>query len=190
MHWLTKWRREYVCRDGRKGISKEELAKLVRNRDTGCSAVLIGIVESGGVTHPEIAKRIANATGCTCEQYNSMVHKIHHGGYVPNAPRKYSEFKPQKKPQPLTPGVVPKNAREVVCIDIAGNVISRHPSKMEAAGKYGCSVSAVVNRCQHRISKQTSEFKLLDRITFRFADEWDGLSWEERMSRLQFGKGH
>lgn len=190
MHWLTKWRREYRHKDGRTGISKEELAKLVRNRDTGCSAVLIGIVENGGITHPEIARRIAKVTGATAEQYNSMVHEMHHGGYVPNAPRKITDFKLEKKPQPLTPGVIPENAREVVCIDIAGNVVSRHPSQMEAAGKHGCSVSAVVNRCHHRISKHTSEFKLLDRITFRFADEWDGLTREECLKRLQLGDGH
>ena len=188
MHWLTKWRREYRRKDGRTGISKEELAKMVRNRDTGCSAVLIGIVENGGITHPEIARRIAKVTGATTEQYNSMVHKMHHGGYVPSAPRKAAEFK--SKPQPLTPGVIPENAREVVCIDVAGNVIARYPSLAEAARSQKCSIGAVTNRCCCKISKHTSEFKLLDRITFRFADEWDSLSREERLKRLQLGDGH
>lgn len=190
MHWLTKWRREYVRKDGRKGIGRDELAKLVRNRDTGCSAVLIGIVEGGGVTHPEIAKRIAKVTGATVEQYNSMVHKIHHGGYIPNAPRKYSEFKTgPRMAQPLTPGLIPDNARAVVCIDPFGNEIGRHVSLMEAARAQGCSTGAVENRCHHRTSKNTNEFKLLER-TFRFADEWDKLSREDQLSQLQFGNGH
>ena len=186
MHWLKKWRKQYVRKDGRKGIDKKEMAALVRNRDTGCSDVLIGIVENGGITHPEIARRIARITGATVEQYNSMVHKIHWGGYEPQKNRRRDDF--EKKPQPLTIGVTPPNARAVVRLDMFGNIMDRHNSIMAAAAAAGCSVGAVENRCYRRLNYTSDEFKMLE-CTFRFEDEWNELSREERMKQLRPGQG-
>ena len=78
MHWLKRFRREYRRKDGETGISRKELAKMVKLRFGKCSERLIEIIEDEkGITCPGIADAIAAATGCTLEQRNSIVHENH-----------------------------------------------------------------------------------------------------------------
>lgn len=87
MHWLEKWRMDYTGPRGRKGCTREELAAMVSKRmsDEGisCSPLLIAYLEDGEITHPGIADIIAEVTGATIEQRDSLVHKKHHGTWEP-----------------------------------------------------------------------------------------------------------
>ena len=80
MHWLEKFRTEYVKKDGTQGIDRSVFASQVRRRGVGCSAELIFIIENGGITHPNIANKIALVAGATAEQRDSMVHEERRGG--------------------------------------------------------------------------------------------------------------
>lgn len=190
MHWLKEWRLNYVHKDGRKGMSRLELACKVRNHNTGCSETLIAILEGGGITHPGIADRIAAVTGATQEQRDSIVHKRHRGKWAPKKIKQYSDFSSEgKKPQPMTPGYAPVNAREVVQIDKHGFEIGRFDSMSIAAANAGCSLTTVRNRCIRAMSRGTNEFYFYG-CTFRFADEWDKMNLEQRRADLCAGVQH
>lgn len=188
MHWIRQFRENYIRKDGGKGISRKELATMVRNHNTGCSEVLIAILEGGGITHPGIAQRIAKVTGCTAEQYNGMVHKMHRGGWKPEKMRRYSEIRQGPRPvQPMTPGMLPSNARSVVILNRAGVEIGREESMTAAAERAGRHVSFVQRRCDRRLKHSTDEFKETD-CTFRFADEWDAMDPQQREADMHIAK--
>ena len=186
MHWLKQWREDFKRKDGGRGISKEELAERVRTRHTGCTDALIGIIESGGITHPGIEKRIAEVTGCTAEQYNTMVHKMHHGGYAPTVrKRKYSDFKNTDKMAPImTPGMIPENATEIVVIDRMANEVARFESATAAARHVGCSSSTITSRCRREERVRKNEFGTIG-MTFRRACEWDAMTREQQIADIQ-----
>ena len=182
MHWLKKFRRDYVKKDGTQGIDREVFASMVRRRGVGCSALLIGIVEGGGITHPNIANKIAIVAQATPEQRDSMVHPDRRGGWRPPKPKRRSEH--EKLPQPLAPNVIPDNARRVVMIDIAGKEIARFESISDAAEAVGCTPGTVSNRCRRAISCGTGEFRFFD-CTWRYAQEWDSMSELARAADIE-----
>ena len=165
MHWLEKWRREHQ-------MSKKMLADQV-----GVSEALIDILENmnGGVTHHEIADAIADYTGATPEQRDSIVHKKHRGTYKPNpraknhaaaaaAEASEEEAKRQKKPSVR---------REIVALDRTGQEQGRYPTLIAAADAHlPCTSTTVANRCGRKLSKRVNEFVPYG-VTFRYADEWD-----------------
>lgn len=182
MHWLKKFRRDYVKKDGTQGIDREVFASMVRRRGVGCSAVLIGIVEGGGITHPNIANKIAIVAQATPEQRDSMVHPDRRGGWNPPKPKRRSEY--EKPLPPMALNVIPDNARRVVMIDIAGKEIARFESMSDAAEAVGCSVPTVRNRCCRAVSGGTGEFRFYD-CTWRFAQEWDSMSESARIADIE-----
>ena len=169
-HWLAQWRAEYIRPDGGKGISRAELARLVRTHDTGCSEKLIEILELGGITHPEIADRIARVTGASARQRDSIVHKRHR-----KARRQRSAQTEDDKPgqHPFTPGEASVNAREVVQTAPDGSVIARFESQTEAALATGLSTAAVSCRCRRVALKCHGEFDKYG-FSFRFARDVEG----------------
>lgn len=179
MHWLERYRMRYRRGDGRRGISRKELAQMVQTRGRsgkpesaiGCSELLIGILEMGGVTHPEIANRIAEVTGATPRQRDMLVNKIHRGKWpddTKNAAKKYVGAHGGN------------NAREVVRIDRQGFETGRYASGNAAGVAMGIRGSCVNSRCHRRCTK-VSEFETYG-CTWRFADEWDAMSPEERFA--------
>lgn len=182
MHWLEKFRTEYVKKDGTKGIDRSVFASQVRRRGVGCSAELIFIIENGGITHPNIANKIALVAGATAEQRDSMVHEERRGGWQPPKAKRRAEF--EKTPQPMAPNVIPDNARRVVMIDICGKEITRFESESAAADAVGCTATTVSNRCRRLTSPGTGEFRFTD-CTWRFAEEWDAMSEEARMADIE-----
>lgn len=181
MHWLKAWRLNYQRPDGRKGLSRKELARKVRNRDTGCSESLIEIIEGGGITHPGIANRIASVVGATAEQRDTMVHKKHRGTWKPGKGNRVKAVK-----APLEREQTPENRRKVVQIGHGGWEMARYESMFEAAREVGCSCTAVMNRCKRRLQEKTNEFYFYN-CTFRYADEWDAMSEKERLADLRTG---
>ena len=88
MHWLKKFRRNYRREDGGTGISRKELAKMVKLRFGKCSERLIEIIEDEkGITCQSIADAIAVATGCTLEERNSIVHEDYRAAKLPRRKR-------------------------------------------------------------------------------------------------------
>ena len=188
MHWLKEFRRNYQRKDGSTGITRREFAAMVRKRDTeahpeqeiGCSEVLIAMLEElppdkGGVTHPAIADRIADITGATPQQRDMLVNPIHRGSYKP---------RPAKPHGPKQPGgnadESSSKTRAVVQIAISGSEIARFPSESAAAKAAGCCRATVCNRVKRDIGNKTNEFATYG-YTWRFADEWDAMTIEERL---------
>lgn len=195
MHWLKQWRREYQHKNGRIGLTRREFAAMVRKRGTeahpeqeiGCSEVLIAILEElppdkGGVTHPAIADRIADITGATPQQRDMLVNPIHRGSYKPKPPK---PEKPAKK-EPMRPGEPAVNARAVVQISLSGAEIARFPSAYAAALAVGCDHSVVYRRVARATSSKTNEFAIYG-CTWRYAEEWDAMTLEERLRDMRTG---
>ena len=188
MHWLKKYRM-----DNR--LSREQLAAKIRKparpnkpeTGIGCSAVLIEILESGdpkrGITHPEIANRIAEVTGATAEQRDSIVLEKHRGTWQPG---KKSAKQPAEKEKKRESAFV----KGVVALDKLGNEIGRFRSVREAAERLETSTSVVSSRCLRQIKKVRNEFNALG-MTFRHAAEWDRMTSEARaedMKQIHKGK--
>lgn len=178
MHWIALFRQNYRRKDGRIGITTEEMAALVRTRNTGCSKALIEILESGGITHPEIADRIAHVTGATPEQRDSIVHKIHRGkrrvGKKKNQDPAAFSIKPMK---------LPENTQAVVQIGKDGREIARFASINQAARALKASTASISRRCNGEMWINSNEFKQFD-STFRFASEWDAMTDEQHMRHM------
>lgn len=154
---------------------KEELAKKFR-----CSTDLVGILRAGGITHPNIANRIAEKMGLSAEERDRLVHKRHRGTWRPGGRNKKRISRDDKKEGPL-----PYNRMEVVVLDRLGGEIARYPCLQEAAERIGISVSVVSNRCR-RMKMVQDEFSACG-FTFRRAEEWDAMTEEERREDLKQG---
>lgn len=131
----------------------------------------------GAVTHPNIADRIADYTGATSEQRDTMVHSIHYGTYKPFT----------VGPPPFNAdmdGPIPFNSRGVVALDRCGNELARFPHRRATCMAVGCSDQTVRNRCIRK-SANFDEFELLE-MTFRFSEEWDAMTEEERIADMFF----
>lgn len=182
MHWLKKFRLEYKHKNGSRGISREELAAMVKLKHGTCSAVLIGIIESGGITHPNIADQIAKATGATAAQRNSMVHpKLRAAWELPKAKRR-SEH--EKQPPPMALDVIPDTAHRVVALDPEGNIVEHFESLSQAARSAGTSAPVVYARCVRKVQMLSGEFAFRG-YTWRFAEEWDSMSDAEKAADME-----
>lgn len=213
MHWIEKYRINYTDKFGRKGLTQEALAKMVRRqkvycvregskrkklRTVGCSERLIEILEHGGITHPNIAEAIATVCGATEDEKNSIIHEKHRNGYVDSAgPRLWSEMtlintkkkKEKEKPKPKKedPNYVDGKCKAVVQLDRAGNVEKRFTMMSDAAKENGVALSTVSLRCNHQIGNTTDEYSTCGR-TWRFEDEWNALNEEQRKEELMLAK--
>lgn len=137
-----------------------------RRLRTVCPPNLIYMLETrpGCVTHPNIANLIAEATGATPEQRDSIVHKKHRGKWKPPriAPlKRNAKPAPAPAPQPaFTPieasesepdACIAYNARPVAIIDREGNVLHRYSSVHDAALAANVAEACVYRRCQGAI---------------------------------------
>lgn len=164
MHWLKAWREAH-------GIEREDFARLVE-----VSEPLIAILENqNGITHPLIADTIADCTGATSAQRDSLVHKKHHGTYKPN-PRHSAEKLQKRRLKKTTPA----NTRAIVALNIAGDIDGIYDSADDAAAAHApCSVRSVLNRCERKMGEKTDEFYPYF-VTFRFLDEWSCMTQDQR----------
>ncbi len=168
MHWLEEWRKKHR-------MSRETLAKQVE-----VSEHLIWILENekDGRTHPLIADDIADYTGATIEQRDSIVHKRHRGTYVPNPGKREKKRRIMVKPTPSLEterehvkedGRLEKG-RTVYAVNKDGEIVQQYASMAEAALRTGMDKSSVYTRCRRKLAE--NEF-LVSEITFRYADEYD-----------------
>lgn len=165
MHWIRAWcakqcgnkRGCMYCRS--KCWPVDLLAQKAE-----CSPDVLRILLYGGVTHPNIAKRITNATGCGETEWNEIVNKIHHGHF--------SEYKGTPPPRSVVnESRYDFQSEPVVAIRDDGTEIGRFPSIVDAADEFGTTNMTVGNRCRRKCKPQS--FKRLRGIFFRFAKEWD-----------------
>lgn len=192
MHWLKYWRQNYRRSDGRIGLSRKEFSKMlyvpgtIKNpaAEITCSEVLIGILEGGGITHPEIADRIAEVTECTAQQRDSMVHKKHHGTWKPKPKKQRKDKTDDGMLHPEPNGRTPRNARAVLKVDRSGQAVGIFLSMVAASEEMGCTVTAVLNRCNRKLSKRTDEFVPYG-FTWRYADEWYNMNPDARAADMR-----
>ena len=175
MNWFARW-----CMD--RCDSKIECSGCVRkvcapraevSAATQASERLLEMLQctQNAITHPNIADRIADLTGATSEERDTMVSSAHHGTYKP--------FTVGPPPFDVDmDGLQPGSVRHIVALDRSGNELARFPNRRVACANVGCSDQTVRNRCVRK-SANFDEFKLLE-MTFRFADEWDAMTPGER----------
>lgn len=180
MHWLEQWRREHQ-------MSKKTLADQV-----GASEALIDILENQhkGITHPKIADAIADYTGATPQQRDSIVHKKHHGTYKPN-PRAKRWEKQQKRisVKEKTPEPENKQKRPVVALNEVGEIVEKYPSVNAATeANYPCSQETMRKRCKRELAPSTNEFMPYG-VTFRYADEWEAMTEVEQIMDMRNARG-
>ena len=127
---------------------------------------------------PAFADRIADFTGMTLEEHDEMVLKKYRGIWKPGK-------KKRKTKRPETQRFEPENAkRAVVAIDNGGVERERYASASNAAEAPGRSLTGICNRCNRKLSDRTDEFQLYG-VTFRWADEWDRLTPEEKKENIR-----
>ena len=178
MHWLEEWRTAHQ-------MSQKTLALQV-----GVSEQLIWNIENGkgyGFTQPLIANDIADFTGATAAQRDSLVHPKHHGTYKPNPKRrkKMQRAKPESKAEEKRN----TNRREVLAISEGGVIVGTFSGLNAAAGEYfPCTAMTVCNRCARRLCPTVNEF-LPYGVTFRYADEWLNMTDEQQLNDIRRARG-
>lgn len=162
MHWLEKWRR-------RNGYTQWQLAEKVH-----VSVVLIDILENqnNAVTHPLIANEIAQFTGATAKQRDSIVHKKHRGKWQPGPKTKNAagiKAMPDSDRDRTAALLRRGSARPVLQININCDPVTQWPSLQAAAQAVGKQTPFVYDRCRKRL--KGNEFEPMG-CTYRYADEW------------------
>lgn len=185
--WLTDFRRQH-------NLELYELAGLIRI--VGAKKIPALTVSEGMIwrleidenfrTIPKLADLIAECCGATAAQRDELVLKKYRGTWKP--PKDNRPRLPEKREE--KPRYIWGNGRAVVVIDQLGNEIRRHPSAVMAAGWVGISSDSVNRRC----NRETNcwEFGIC-KVSFRWADEYDAMSPEERArdaARTKGGKNH
>lgn len=176
MHWLKQWRSEHQ-------LSRKQLAEKIKKPGTisnpgseiGCSELLIGILEGGGITHPLIADRIADVTGATSAQRDMLVHKIHYGTYRPQKIQKKGKINPRS----TNADCGTEDSRPVVRID-AMLQTKHYAGIKEAATDEGCKTEVIRMRCDRALVEKRKDMMMRDH-TWRYADEWDNMNRIEQM---------
>ena len=187
--WIEEFRKA-------NGYTREQLSRALgklahrRGRHTACPPELIYMLETipGTVTHPGIANLIAEATGATPEQRDSIVHKMHRGKWkppriVPLKPYAPPRPKPAPPPPQARKGGNDTHKRPCGAVDREGNVIARFESVNAAARAMGVAESTVYNRCRGATPAERAFFSAshrnpggdrpavaADGLTFRYLD--------------------
>lgn len=185
----------------RHGMSLEEFGRLVRwlgnQRRPGwrlrCSDSLIWLLENrrNAVTHPNIADLLAEACGATPKQRDMIVARKHRCTWAGSKGPDIAKLVGWKADKGATKKIFKgrdygwhyaskakyMRYKPVVMVDKGANVVSRYDSMEQAAEMSGCSRNAVSDRCNHLIR---DEFRL-NGHTWRFVDEWEKQTPEERL---------
>lgn len=178
MHWLEKWRKEHQ-------MSREMLAQQV-----GVSEQVIWMAENqnGFKTHPLIADSIADYTGATSAQRDSIVHEKHHGTYKPNPRAKRYGTGGAQQARPKVQKKLPER-RIIVAVNRDCVELGRYPSLVAAAEAHEIgTMQSVADRCKRKLSPRANEF-LPRGVTFRYADEWDAMPEWLRKDDMQRAEG-
>jgi hypothetical protein len=164
------------------------------------SNTLIHILEVSrhGVTHPVLADAIATVCGATQKQRDGIVARQHRGGWKPDEDSarlvKLAIYRVTGKlPGDELPGdddEAPRKSRDdykfcgAVKVDFDGHVLATYATLTEAARDNDLSHKYVWNRCQRKRRDGSARGKNPG-FTFRYMDEWEAMSPEERIEDLK-----
>ena len=208
MHWIKKYRKEH--RLSRDALAEKVIKAKIDKHQVGCSGKLIDILEYGGITHPNIAAVITMVCGGTAEDFDSIVHEDYRGKWKPGQKlmfesryndipdeftiltaeqkAKREEEKRTEKTEVKPPKAVEKYfIKPVVKIGRDGTEEMRFASMSEAAAHANVGLITVSLRCNKKISDKTDEFKAA-KCTWRFANEWDAMTEEQRAKEVKRAK--
>ena len=192
--WIEDFRNRY-------NLERHEFARRVRvlgarkrpGRPIGCSESLVYLLErsSKPVTHPNIADLLAEACGASAEEWDSIVRPKWRGRWRGDGvPRclKGCEWTAGKSGS--LPGPVDQphwrhgeaGRREIVKIDANGEVLERYVSLTYATAVLGQSMNSIGERARKCVRNEFAP----KGYSFRFAEEWDGMSPEERKRDLEW----
>lgn len=192
--WIEEFRMRY-------NLDRYEFARRVRvlgarkrpDRPIGCTEALVYMLErsSRPVTHPNIANLLAEACGATAEQRDSIVAKKWRGEWkgdgIPRCLKgcEWALGKAKEKIEPMPKvswrhGVAGR--RSIVKIDANGNVLERYVSLTQATALCGQSMNSIGERARKCVR---NEF-IPGGHSFRFAEEWDKLTPEERRKDMEW----
>ena len=186
MNFIAKWCHERCGVDAEcSKCSAECKPRAVLSDQTCISEHLLWILQNqrGGITHPNIADRIADYIGSTPAERDTIVHRRHRGTYIPNPKNPGLKRNKPKPSEPWRPGT---DTCAVVAIDENGKEVARYSSMNNAAVTFGCDYSAVRHRCDKTIT-YSDEFTSLG-ISFRYYGEWKNLSAAERKEDIEYIK--
>lgn len=182
--WLTDFRKQH-------NLELYELAGLIRI--VGAKKIPALTVSEGLIwrleidgnfrTVPRLADLIAECCGATAAQRDELVLKKYRGTWKP--PKDNRPRLPEKREE--KPRYTWGNGRAVVVIDPEGNEIRRHHSANTAGAWVGISGDSVNRRC----NRETNcwEFGIC-KVSFRWADEFDRMTPEERARDAARTKGN
>ena len=184
--WIREFRARY-------GLTLGDLGRYVRRlgdkRRPGwpmrCSGVTLERLESipGYVTHPSIADLIADAVGATASQRDAIVAEGHRGTY---RPRHVKMRRPEPAPSAVrAPEYQASIKAAIVKVDRGGEIVERYESVQMAADMNGIDESCVYKRCLRRIAREFHFMGVSTGTTFRYADEWEKMTPEERERDLE-----
>lgn len=182
--WIKEYRE-------RVGMSAGEFAAALREmgRKRGMNGLvsrkLLEYLEysPSAVTHPRLASLIADACGATAKQRDAITPEQYRGGY-----RQREAKVTGKEVKPWKRTMVPQRAEQkersgpnrapVVALDKSGNELGRYVSVKRAAMESGFDEQTVRRRCQREM------MGTLNGMIFRYADDWDAMTEEQRRADM------
>ncbi len=204
--WITDYRESKELELWQFQQQVNEYGKKMENPLCGTvSGHLIHMLEvdKNAVTHPRIADVIAILCGATSKQRDMIVDKKHWNTFDPSSVNQ--ELLDEINNKPFIKGVdyhktsKPKSERKdtsnnkcaVVKLDMSGNTIERYDSITGAAEAENMGYDAVKSRCKRLVKKELGVFKQKNgsvsefKYTFRFANEWDKMTREQKLEDVK-----
>lgn len=197
--WITEYRERH-------GLTLEQLGAMIRRAgrrkepELRVSDILLERLETepNFRTVPRLADLIAEACGATARQRDKLVLEQYRGTWkptriMPEIERKRNQIPapapapgPEQRPEAVVDRRPPANSRAVVKINRQGVELERYRSCGYAGDLCGFGEKLVAARCHRRY--RFDEFNTFG-YTFRFADEWDGMSPTDRQADIARNMG-
>jgi len=191
MHWLEEWMRSECSIATKKnpcGDCTELCAPcMILSQETGAyvSTIKKLALEPDFITGAALANRIAQATGATADQRDMLVNPIHHGEWKPDRrKRRLAKIAASGAREPAAKAGEGESFRAIVMIDTTGRELKRFAGMAEARVYGDRNYIGITNRCDRKLAPGTDEF-LPHGTTYRWADEWDGLTDAEKQADIQ-----
>lgn len=127
-------------------------------------------------THPRIADAIATACHATPEQRDTIVDKEHRGTWKMQQLFTTTMTPVEKNVNTHKPGY----ERPIVKIDVQGRVVARYTSLTAAENCEDLGRDSIRVRCKREVKSEFNGRK----YTFRFAEEWDKMTNEQKLEDL------
>ena len=180
------------------------LAKMPVNGIVSNTLVHILEVDDKTVTHPNLADAIAAVCGATPEQRDSIVSEQYRGTWKPGANDKRLVDKAiwkavGKISSDIDAGAFMRQTakkstnrvdnrscvllRTIAKVDMYGHIIETYDTVVQAGKANNIGEKFIRNRCKRKV-KDTPPSGIKPMFTFRYLDEWDKMTIEQRLADL------